>query len=179
MHRPITAVLSGVTLVAALGLSGCAADNSSTASPSSALVTTTTTVAAPPPSAPLPAPAALTDVLYKLADPAVPGTEKLPLVEGATGDDAAQLDKFGKALQDGGFTPLSFDATDLAGSDTAPGNVRATVTVNTPNTGADGGFSFPMEFKPYRGGWQLSRQTAELLLSFGDAQVGGPPTPTR
>jgi hypothetical protein len=181
MHRRIIAVSSAATIVAALGLSGCGNSNDSTAasSSSSPVTTLSTTVAAPPQAAPLPPPQVLTDLLYKLADPAVPGTEKLGLVEGATPDEAAQLDKFARALQDGGFTPLTFEATDLAWSDTVSGNVVATVNVSTPNPAA-GGFSFPMEFKPTRSlpaGWQLSRQTADMLLTLGDTQSSPTPTP--
>ena len=43
-----------------------------------------------------------------------------------------------------------------------------------------GGFSFPMEFTPNGGGWQLSRKTADMLLVFGDSPGSPlPPTPPR
>lgn len=116
-------------------------------------------------------------MLYRLADPGVPGAQKLGLVEGATPDNAAALDKFANALLGGGYAPMTFEAHDIAWSDRNPGDVVATVDVSTPNPGAPG-FSFPMEFKPYQGGWQLSQRTAETLLAFGTAQSGASPTPT-
>lgn len=121
---------------------------------------------------------ALTGVLYRLADPGVAGTDKLNLVEGATPDDAAALDKFATALLDGGYAPMTFEARDIAWSDRNPADVVATVDVGTPNPGA-AGFSFPMEFKPYQGGWQLSQRTAQMLLTFSGSAPGpsSPPTP--
>lgn len=129
--------------------------------------------AAPGSSAPLPVPEVLTEVLYKLADTSVPGAQKVSLVEGATSDEAAQLDKFGKALADSGYPPLGFTATDIAWSPTVPGNVTAQVTVRSDNPALANGFTFPMEFRPYFGTWQLSRRTAEMLLA-----LGSPETPT-
>ena len=145
---------------------------------------TSATVDQPTPSAfaqvpgatvPLPPPEVLTDVLYKLADTSVPGTQKVGLVEGATADQAAELDKFGRALTDSGYTPLGFTATDIAWSDSAPGAVAAQVTVHSENPALTGGFTFPMEFKPYMGKWQLSRKTADMLLTVGSS---APPAPT-
>ena len=107
-----TTVLSAATVVAALWLSGCAAHTSDKAATTTAPAPTTT-VAPAPQSAPLPDPAALTDLLGRLADPAVPGTDKLPLVEGATAGDAATLDNFTKALQDNHMIPLTFTATNV------------------------------------------------------------------
>ncbi len=129
----------------------------------------TTTVAAPPApvSSPLPAPEALTDLLVRLSDPAVSGSDKIDLVELATADDAAALDKFGHALADNGALPLTFDATDLKWSDTETGNVVATVNVTTA-TKPPGKFSFPMEFTPSHDQWKLTRKTADLLLDFGE-----------
>lgn len=127
--------------------------------------------------APLPPPEALTDVLYRLADPAVPGNQKLSLVESATPDNVAALDKFPTALIDGGYAPVTFNATDIAWSDKHPADVVATVNVSSPKRDA-AGFSFPMEFKPYQGGWQLSQQTADMLLGLGNSPPGTSPTPT-
>lgn len=138
----------------------------------------TSTLAAARQTAPVPPPEALAGVLYRLADRAVPGTEKLNLVEGATADNAPTLDKFAAALVDGGYSPVIFDVTDIAWSDRDPANVVANINVTTPNRNVHG-FSFPMEFKPYRGSWQLSQQTADMLLAFGASQVGASPTPTR
>ena len=123
--------------------------------------------------APLPAPEVLTDVLYKLADTSVPGDQKVSLVEGATADEAPTLDKFGKALTDSGYTPLGFTATDIVWSETVPGNVAANVSVHSENPALAAGFTFPMEFRPYFGTWQLSRKTADMLLALGSS-----PTPT-
>ena len=44
-------------------------------------------------------------MLYRLADPDVPGINKVNLVEGATPESAAILDKFTNALRDNGFCP--------------------------------------------------------------------------
>lgn len=163
--------------MAAFGLSGCS-DASPAAAPSSATPVATTPVVSPSQPGALPPPEVLTDVLGKLADPAIPGSDKLPLVEGATVGEAADLDKFAKALQDNRMLPLTFAATDLVWSDDVPGNVTATVNV-TPTDVGMGGFSFPMEFKPTTspGGWQLSRDTADLLLAFGNSpQPTAPPS---
>jgi hypothetical protein len=103
MHRHLRTALTTATVVVAFGLVGCSR-NDPISSPSSAELSapaSSTDVAAVP-VAPLPAPDALTAVLSRLADPAVPGTEKLNLVEGATPDSAAKLDKFSNALRDGG-----------------------------------------------------------------------------
>ena len=69
----------------------------------------------------------------RLSDPAVPGADKIGLVEFATADDAAALDKFGNALADNGALPLTFEALDLKWSETEAGNVVATVNVTTAN----------------------------------------------
>jgi hypothetical protein len=123
----------------------------------------------------LPPPTALTDVMARLADPNMPGAQKVGLVEYATADDAAALDRFGRALRDGGFMPLSFEATDLTWSQSHQGNVVANVIIKTANRQA-GDFMFPMEFSPTHGSWQLTRQTAEMLLQLGQETTA---TPTR
>jgi hypothetical protein len=169
-----TAVLSAATIVAALGVSGCSAHAPESTAASS---TTATSAPAAAQTVTLPDAAALIDVLNRLADPAVAGSAKLPLVEGATGDDATALDKFAKALQDNHMLPLAFAATDLVWSPDVPGNVTANVHA-TPADPTVGAFSFPMEFKPAGAGWQLSRQTADLLLAYGaTAQSSGAPAP--
>lgn len=153
--------------MAAFGLSGCSHDSAPAPAPA-----TPPAVAAPAetsPSAALPEPAALIDVLNRLADPAVPGTDKLNLVEGGTPDEAAILDNFAKALQDNKMLPLTFTATDLAWSAGDPRSVTASVTATPPDP-AVGPFSFPMSFTPAQGGWQLSRETADLLLALGDSE---------
>lgn len=129
---------------------------------------------APPPPLALPAPEVLTDVLYRLADTTVPGTDKVVLVEGASADDAAELERFGKALQDNGYTPVGFTAEEIAWSEYTPGYVRSDITVRSENPALAKGFAFPMEFKAHRGGWQLARQTADMLLTLGDKPPAAP-----
>lgn len=160
--------LSAATAVAAIALSGCSSHQPKIASstPSSAVPVTSPPVVAPPPTVPLPAPEALTDVLSRLADPDVPGSDKVDLVEGATPDSAATFDKFTNALRDNGYLPMTFVAKNIAWSDKNASNVMATIAVNTANPdNAD--FTFPMEFAPFHGVWQLSRRTAEMLLALG------------
>lgn len=158
--------------MAALGLSGCAPEAPESA-PSSVPNPPATSATQP---AGLPAPQDLIDVLSRLADPAVPGSAKLPLVEGSTPADAANLDSFAKALRDNGMLPLTIAATDLVRSPDTAGEVTANITL-TPADPGIGPFSFPMDFTSKSGPWQLSRKTADLLLALG----GGPkttPTPT-
>jgi hypothetical protein len=167
--------LVAVAFCGAIAIAGC--DSSAPPAPTEPPSTTAVaTPVAPPVSTPLPPPEALIDVLARLSDPAVPGADKVALVEVATADDAAALDEFGKALADNGALPLSFEAVDLKWSDTEPGNVVATVNVTTANK-PPGTFSFPMEFTPARDGWQLTRKTADLLLDFGEAATATSPPP--
>lgn len=120
--------------------------------------------------------------MARLADPDVPGTEKLILVEDTGPPDAVALDRFAAALRDSGFTPVTFTADELRWSDNRPGDVIATITAagpeSTPAGAGPGQFAFPMEFRPSERGWQLSRATAEMLLAFGNARTE-PPAPTR
>jgi hypothetical protein len=178
MGRNLTAVLSAATIVAALSLSGCSSDErgastESEPAPTAAAPATSTTSTR---GAPLPPPDELAKVLYRLADPGVPGSQKLNLVEGATPDSAAVFDQFATALLNGGFAPMKFDVRDVAWSDRDPANVVANVNVSSPDSHGPK-FSFPMEFAPFQGGWQLSARTADVLLAFGTA----PPvtTPSR
>ncbi len=105
--------------------------------------------------------------MYKLADPDVPGADKVGLVEYATADDAAALDRFGRALRDGGFTPLTIEARDLTWAQSHPGNVAATIVITSANRPSGSDFTYPMEFTPLRNTWQLTRQTTDLLLQLG------------
>ncbi len=123
---------------------------------------------------PLPPGAALIDVMSRLADPAVPGDQKVVLIENGTVDEAADLDRFGIALRDNGSLPLTFEARDLAWSQSDPGNVVATVIVRTANP-QSGEFTYPMEFAPAAGSWQLTRKTADLLLQLGGEEGSPPP----
>nr|WP_090338734.1 hypothetical protein [Mycolicibacterium malmesburyense]CRL66716.1 LppK protein [Mycolicibacterium malmesburyense] len=179
MHRTNRfAVLSAVALAAALGLCGCGADEPTAQPPAAteAPPPATTTPPAPPPDpstlAPLPPPEALADVLARIADPNIPGAEKLDLIEDGTPADAESMDKFATALRDGGYAPATFEARDLSWADGAKGVVQAVVTARTPNPQA-GEFTFPMLFRFTDNHWQLTRSTTDALLQLGPA-----PTPT-
>lgn len=179
MERHRTALLSAATIVAALGLSGCSADEhpaSPGTEPTQTAGSLTSTATAQ--TAPLPPAESLARVLYRLADPGVPGTAKLNLVEGATEDSAAVFDQFAAALLNGGFAPVQVDVRNVAWSDRDPADVMADVNISSPNPGA-GRFSFPMDFKPYQGGWQLSARTADVLLAYSTAQPAPPTSPGR
>lgn len=153
-----------------VGLAACDSGTAPAPTPS----TTTVAPAPVPVSSPLPSPQALIDVLNRLSDIAVPGADKINLVEYATVDDAGALDKFGRALADNGALPLTFEVTDLKWSDSQPGSVVATVNVTTANQPPQK-FSFPMEFTPLRDQWQLTRKTADLLLEFGKGATATTP----
>ncbi|ULE35828.1 hypothetical protein K3G64_18955 [Mycobacterium sp. IDR2000157661] len=173
-------------MAAALGLVGCGDDESAQTPPvaTPAPITRPPTVTAPPdsaPTAPLPPPAALTDVMARIADPNIPGVEKLDAIEMATPDDAVAMDKFGQALRDGGLTPTTFEAKDLTWADDSQGGqqgaqpaVLAMITIRTADADA-GEFTFPMEFHFADGRWKLTRDTADALLQLGDVPA---PTPT-
>jgi hypothetical protein len=175
MRRRTTAVyVVAVVVMSATMLAGCANKPTDPAVSATADAPTQALAGqAPGATAPLPTPEALTGVLDKLADTSVPGAQKVSLVEGATADEGAKLDQFGKALNDSGYAPLDFAATDIAWSGTVPGNVAAKVTVHSQNPALASGFTLPMEFRPYLGSWQLSSKTADMLLA-----LGGAPTPT-
>lgn len=175
MRRHVAVVLGAATVVAAIGLAGCShgGPKASTPTATSAPLATPSAVASPP-STPLPAPEALIEVLNRLADPDVPGSNKVSLVEGATPEGATSLDKFTNALRDGGYLPMMFVAKDLGWSDKNPSHVMATITVNTAHR-TNRVFTFPMEFTPYQGGWQLSRKTAEMLLALNNSTTSPSP----
>ena len=179
MLRYLSVALSAATAVAAIGLSGCSHKEPKVApsSPSAPVPAASSPVIVAPPTAPVPPPEALTEVLNRLADPSVPGINKVSLVEGATPESAPTLDKFTNALRDNGYLPMTFAANNIAWSDKNPSNVMATVSVNTPR-GNTGAFTFPMEFTPFQGGWQLSRRTAEMLLALGNSPSATPPPPS-
>jgi hypothetical protein len=172
--RYLFLALNSAAAVAAIGLSGCSPGESKTSPPASSSAAGAAGSVAATPTAALPSPDALTDVLNRLADPNVPGMNKLNLVEGATPENAATLDKFINALRDNGYLPISFVANNVAWSDKNPPDASATITVNTAR-GNSGKFTFPMEFVPSQGGWQLSRKTGDMLLALGNAS---PPTST-
>ena len=113
-------------------------------------------------------------MLNRLADPNVPGIDKVNLIEGATPESATTLDGSINALRDNGYLPMSFVANNIAWSDKNPSDAAATVSVNTAR-GNNGAFTFPMEFAPSQGGWQLSRRTAEMLLALKNSPAPAPP----
>ncbi|WP_188112933.1 hypothetical protein [Mycobacterium simiae] len=176
MHRQVCLAVGAVTVGATLGLLGCSHDEKKASTEPS--VPPASSIALPPRStASLPAPDALVAVLSRLADPAVAGADKAILVEGATPETVAALDRFTAAARDDGYLPMSFAANNIAWSDVNAWDVMATIVVTTAN--ADNReFTFPMEFTPRQGGWQLSRRTAEMLLVFSRSSSPGPrPTP--
>src|ERR1700743_2114836 len=177
MRRSLTAILSTAAIAAVLGLPGCANDEDDaspqTSPPSSS---ESPSPAAAPQAAPLPPPDALAGVLYRLADVKVPGPQKLNLVEGATPENAGVFDQFSNALLNGGFTPVKFDMRDIGWSDRDPADVMANVDVSSANPKGPP-FSFPMEFKPFQGGWQLSARTADVLLAFRTDSAPPPAEP--
>ena len=179
MRRGLTAALSIAAIAAVLGLPGCSNDKDN-ASPETAGPSTSASPSAPaaPQVAPLPAPDALTGVLYRLADVAVPGPQKLKLVEGATPESAAVFDQFANALINGGYTPVKFDVRDVKWSDRDPAGVVANIDISSSNAHGPR-FAFPMEFKPYQGSWQLSARTADVLLAFRADTTEPPTTPGR
>lgn len=163
---------------AVLAMSGCSGQQPP--EPVAEVPVTSTTAPAQVPSSTLPAPEALTGVLQRLADPEVEGVDKVALIEGAKPADAATIDKFATALNDGGYLPLNFEAAEISWSDRDPGHVTADITVTTAIPDA-GTFFFPMDFTPHQGDWQLSEGTAKALLAFGNAKTGStapaPPPP--
>ncbi|HTX95121.1 MAG TPA: hypothetical protein VME67_09890 [Mycobacterium sp.] len=176
MHPHLSVALSAATILATLGLSGCTSNQPKIASSITPAPPATSTPVTVLPTAPPPPPETLTDTLGRLADPNVPGINKVSLVEGATPESAATLDKFTSALRDNGYLPMTFAARDIAWSDKTPSNVVATVVVNTAQAN-NRTFTFPMEFTPFQGGWQLSRRTAEMLLALGKPEAGTTPAP--
>ena len=179
MPRNVCVTLAFAFVVSTVGLTGCSPDPATNVDSADTSVAPTTSAApTKPPGAALPAPEALTDVLARLTDPAVPGSDKLNLVEGSNADTAAALDRYTSAVRDGGYLPLTFVANNLAWSDQNPSNVTTTVVVGTANP-QHREFTFPMEFVALPPGWQLSKKTAQVLLALGNSRTPTPaPTPT-
>lgn len=165
MYRPLTTVASAVAAAAVvLALSGCAPQAAAPISTAPSVPLVPPASATPTPQdAALPDPGALTDVLYRLADPGVPGTDKLNLVQGAADSDATALDRFATAMYDNGFRPPTFEAGDVGWTAAgAPDDVVATVTVTKSRS--DDGFSLPMAFRRTDQQWQLSKDTFGMLM---------------
>ncbi|MFG1931963.1 hypothetical protein ACGFK1_15130 [Mycobacterium sp. NPDC048908] len=126
----------------------------------------------------MPPAATLTDLMGRLADPDVAGADKVGLIQFGTSADAAALDRFAKALRDSGYAPLTFDASDMIWAQDQPGNVIANITMKPNGPAAEGkDLKFPMEFSPQQTTWQLTRQTADLLLQMGQQPTAPTPTP--
>lgn len=181
MHRSACLpVLSAVAIAAALGLGGCS--HGVEVPPNTPVSLTPYT---PPPTAadtPLPPPEALTDVMVRLTDPNVPGKDKVNLIEFAAPEDAEAIDRFDKAVTDGGYRPLTFEAGDVGWAAKPGGNVLTNMLIKTANTqvGENGTFSFPMEFTSSATGWQLTKDSADQLLQYGGAgssESSAPPPP--
>jgi hypothetical protein len=166
--------LGPACVAAAIGLSGCA----TSAPPPVDLAPPTTAVETNPAmqQAPLPDPQTLIAVLVQLTDPAVPGAAKLHLIEGSGGADAARLDSLTRALQDTQSLPLTFAVNDLAWSDRHPGDVRGGVDMVAPPP-KGGLLAFPMEFRPTPGGWQLTRDSADILMGVSPGSSAPTPAP--
>lgn len=163
--------VTGALVVVVLALCGCSPAQQSDPTAVPVTVSASRPGEPAPTAGPLPPPDALTDVMYRLADPAVPGPGKLVLVAGSSAPDAAALDRFAAAMRDGGFSPVTFTATDIRWSQTRPGDAVATISVTTENPADPAVFTFPMEFTPASsGGWQLTRDTAEMLFAFGNSR---------
>jgi hypothetical protein len=164
--------------VVAFGLSGCGAEPVPPQPEPSAMSSTAQPGPSEAPQAPLPAPDVFVGVLAALADPSVPGEQKVGLVQYATPEDGAALERFAQATVDGGLAPLTFSATDLTWSPTEYGDVIATVTASSANPAPEARpFTYPMQFTLDDGVWQLTRVTADQLLELGPVPSGpsGPP----
>ena len=177
MSRNVCVTLGTAIVAAALSIAGCSHDTAKNmGSKDSSPAPATSSMPVAPPAAPLPPPEALTDILSRLADPAVPGADKLNLVQGSGPETVGALDRFTTAARDGGYLPMTFVANNVAWSSQNPSNVMATVVVTTANP-AHREFTFPMEFTSFQGGWQLSRKTAEMLLAMQNAGTLPPTSP--
>jgi len=157
--------------VAALGLSGCTTPGPPPATPGSSVTAATV------PAHPLPDPVALTDVVAQMSDPAVPGTEKLGLIDGSSAADASAMDGFAKALADNHLLPLTVTATDLAWSESTTGVVTAMVTITGAGNSPGPPFGYPMEFVGAGDRWRLSRQSANQLFSTASPGLPAPASP--
>lgn len=172
-------MLSTAAMAALFGLAGCSSDEDDPSPAGEQPSTSASTGLAPAPqAAPLPPPEALAGVLSRLADPSVPGLQKVNLVEGASPENAGVFDQFANALINGGFAPTRFDVREVNWSDRDPADVVANVDVSSGNPKGPH-FAFPMEFKPYQGGWQLAARTADVLLALRADTSGSPTTPGR
>jgi hypothetical protein len=157
------AVLGAAAISAALGLTGC---TQKAEAPAAAPVTLTPVTTQP--GIPLPPPEALVDVMVRLTDPDVAGADKVRFIQYATPEDAGAIDRFDKALADGGYRPLTFEANDIQWSAKTGGNVLTNLVIKTANPQAGDGsnFTFPMEFIVDPTGWQLTRDSADMLLQY-------------
>ena len=164
VHRTRAVVLGAVTIVAALGLSGCSDDTSSAPSPTPVPQSSPRRLHRRRRNRRAAAAAGRADRLDVPArrprHPAAP--TKSAWSSTATPADAAALDvRQGAARQ-------RVRAVDLRGhrshwSSDQPGNVIANVTISPPQA-AEQGLAVPDGVQPAQDSWQLTRQTADLLL---------------
>ncbi len=131
MQPTLVAVLSAATIAAVLGCRGVRPMPRTTPVPTARVDADVDRRGLPRRPLPLPPPDALTDVLYRLADPAVPGTQKLNLVEGATAGERRHAGQVHQRAADNGDLPDDVHRHDIAWSDRDPADVVATVNVNT------------------------------------------------
>jgi hypothetical protein len=168
-------VLSAAAIAAALGLGGC--------SRGVEIPPTTPVTLTPPPvlpeaqDIPLPPPEALVDVMVRLTDSNVPAADRLNLIEFSTAADVDAIARFDKAVTDGGYRPLTFEARDIAWSAKPGGAVVTTMVIKTanPQAGEGGNFTFPMEFLLNQGTWQLTRESTDMLLQYAAGTESSPP----
>lgn len=119
--------------------------------------------------------------MNRIADPNVPGAEKIGLIESPVPGDATAMDRFGQALRQNGYHPVIFEAGELRWVHGRPGTVSAVVSLKTENPQA-GDFTYPMEFVRTDNSWQLARRSADELLGEDVPQATSttaPPTPPR
>jgi hypothetical protein len=172
-------ILSAVAIAAALGLGGCNADSEEKQAEAPVetqqpMPTAPEPEGADPAVPPLPSPGALADVMNRISDANIPGADKTALIESASAHDAESMDRFGKALAEGGYARVTWEARDLRWATGTPGNVLAVLTLESVDPQA-GDFTSPMEFNSVDNSWQLTRRTADALLQPGEA---APPVPT-
>ncbi len=168
MLAPAAGVIA-IGIAAVIGVSGCASHDQALPAPAVPAVAVTGQGEPQGGGGLLPPSEMLGNVLYRLADTAIPGNEKLALVADTAPADTAALDAFGTALRDDGLSPITVTASDLRWSDNPSGRVLATVTIAAVDPDDPREFVFPMEFQADSGDWQLTRETAEMLLALGDA----------
>jgi len=111
--------------------------------------------------------------MVRLTDANAPAADRAVLIQDSTPDDIAAIGSFDSALSNAAFRPLTFEANNVKWKGDA-GNVSSAFVIRTPNPKYSE-FNFPLEFTPAEDGWHLTRETADMLLNFG--QPAAPPLP--